>query len=46
MATAANASNMQQLGEKQSREKYWQQYEATQDQTDLAKINSTTLNPT
>ena len=23
MATAANATNMQQLGEKQSREKYW-----------------------
>ena len=46
MATAANATNMQQLGEKQSREKYWQQYEATKDQTDLAKINSTALNPT
>ena len=31
MTTAAAATNMQQLGEKQSRERAWQQYEINRD---------------
>lgn len=45
MTTAAAASNMQQLGEKQSRENAWRQYELNRDRTDLNKVNASTLNP-
>ena len=43
MATAAAASNMQQLGEKQSREAWNRQYEMNRDRTDLAKVNASHL---
>ena len=46
MTKAAAEKNIQNLGEKQSREAYMRQYEATRDQTDLARVNATTLNPT
>ena len=46
MTTAAAASNTQMLGEKQSREKAWHQYEVNRDQTDMNKVNASTLNPT
>eukprot|EP00353_Schmidingerella_taraikaensis_P010938 CAMPEP_0185577794 /NCGR_PEP_ID=MMETSP0434-20130131/11032_1 /TAXON_ID=626734 ORGANISM="Favella taraikaensis, Strain Fe Narragansett Bay" /NCGR_SAMPLE_ID=MMETSP0434 /ASSEMBLY_ACC=CAM_ASM_000379 /LENGTH=48 /DNA_ID= /DNA_START= /DNA_END= /DNA_ORIENTATION= len=45
MTTAAAATNMQQLGEKQSRENAWKQYEINRDTTDLNKVNASTLNP-
>ena len=45
MSKAAASTNMQQLGEKQSRENYMRRYEADRDQTDLSKVNSTCLNP-
>ena len=45
MTTAAAATNMQQLGEKQSRENAWRQYEINRDNTDLNKVNASTLNP-
>ena len=45
MTSAAAAQNMQQLGEKQSRENYLRQQEMNRDQTDLAKVNASTLNP-
>ena len=45
MTTAAAATNMQQLGEKQSRERAWQQYEINRDRVDLAHVNASTLNP-
>ena len=45
MTTAAAASNTQMLGEKQSRENAWRQYEQRRDQTDLAKVNASNLNP-
>ena len=46
MTQAAAATNMQQLGEKQSRENALRQYEINRDVTDLNKVNSTQLNPT
>ena len=45
MTSAAAATNMQQLGEKQSREKARYQYEINRDQTDLAHVNASTLRP-
>ena len=45
MQRGAAATNMQQLGEKQSKESYLRQQEATRDQIDLAKVNMTALNP-
>ena len=44
MTTAAAASNIQHLGEKQSRENAWRQYEVNRDNTDLARVNASTLN--
>ena len=46
MQAATMATNMQQLGEKQSREAHLRQYEMNRDQTDLAKVNLSALNPT
>ena len=46
MQTAAAHQNMQQLGEKQSRENAWRQYEQNRDATDLTKVNASALNPT
>ena len=45
MTQAAASTNMQQLGEKQSCENAWRQYEANRDVTDMNKVNSTALNP-
>ena len=45
MTTAAAATNMQMLGSKQSQERAWKQYEINRDQTDLAHVNASTLNP-
>ena len=45
MTTAAASTNMQQFGEKQSREKARYQYEINRDQTDLNHVNASTLRP-
>jgi len=45
MTTAAAASNTQMLGSKQSQENAWRQYEVNRDNTDLNKVNASTLNP-
>ena len=44
MTTAAAASNIQSLGTKQSRENAWRQYDINRDNTDLNKVNASTLN--
>ena len=44
MTTAAAASNMQALGTKQARENAWRQYDINRDNTDLNKVNASTLN--
>mgnify|MGYP001413573082 CR=1 FL=1 len=45
MQTAAAASNMQMLGSKQSSEAAWRRYEVNRDNTDLNKVNASSLNP-
>ena len=45
MTTAAASHNMQDLGTKQSRENALRNYNLNRDQTDLAKVNASTLNP-
>ena len=44
MAAAAASTNLQSLSQKNSKESYLKNMEARQDQTDLAKVNSSTLN--
>ena len=45
MTTAALATNGQVDAAKKSSEAHWKQYEATTDAHDLAKMNSSSLNP-